>query len=47
MNENKDKITIRRLVSNVFYVLKYAFGHDKTMALTYIIGGCNDGERTK
>ncbi|MCH5194143.1 MAG: ABC transporter ATP-binding protein [Oscillospiraceae bacterium] len=40
MNENKDKITIRRLVSNVFYVLKYAFGHDRTMALTYIIGGC-------
>lgn len=40
MNENQDKITIRRLISNVFYVLKYAFGHDRTMALTYIAGGC-------
>ena len=31
---------MRRLISNVLYVLKYAFGHDKVMALTYIAGNC-------
>ena len=40
MSENQDKITIKRLISNVFYVLKYAFGHDRTMALSYITGRC-------
>ena len=36
----KDKISIKRLISNVFYVLKYAFRHDKKMALSYIISRC-------
>lgn len=40
MSENQDKITIKRLISNVLYVLKYAFGHDRTMALSYIAGRC-------
>lgn len=40
-NENKkDKIKMSRLISNVFYVLKYAFRHDKKMALSYIISRC-------
>ncbi len=40
-NENKkDKIKMSRLISNVFYVLKYAFWHDKKMALSYIISRC-------
>ncbi len=36
----KDKIKMKRLISNVFYVLKYAFRHDKKMALSYIISRC-------
>ena len=40
MSKKQDKITIKRLISNVFYVLKYAFGHDKPMALSYIAGRC-------
>ena len=40
-NENKkDKIKMSRLISNVFYVLKYAFRHDKKMALSYIVSRC-------
>ena len=35
-----EKISIKRLIANVFYVLKYAFAHDKVMALSYIAGGC-------
>lgn len=40
MSKKQDEITMRRLISNVFYVLKYAFGHDRTMALSYIAGSC-------
>ncbi len=36
----KDKIKMNRLISNVFYVLKYSFQHDKKMALSYIISRC-------
>ncbi len=36
----KDKIKMKRLISNVFYVLKYAFRHNKMMALSYIISRC-------
>lgn len=36
----KDKIKMKRLISNVLYVLKYAFRHDKKMALSYIVGRC-------
>ncbi len=36
----KDKIKMGRLISNVFYVLKYAFRHDKKMAMSYIISRC-------
>ncbi len=35
--ENKDKISMKRLISNVFYILKFAFRHDKVMFLSYII----------
>lgn len=40
MSKNQDKITIGRLISNVFYVLKYAFAHDRQMALSYIASRC-------
>lgn len=40
-NENKkDKISMKRLISNVFYVLKFSFRHDKKMALSYIFSRC-------
>ncbi|MBQ8175696.1 MAG: ABC transporter ATP-binding protein [Oscillospiraceae bacterium] len=40
-NENKkDNISMKRLISNVFYVLKYAFRHDKKMSLSYIVSRC-------
>lgn len=38
MSENQ--IGIKRLTSNVFYVLKYAFRHDSLMAVSYIGGRC-------
>ena len=31
---------MKRLISNVLYVLKYAFRHDKKMTLSYIAGRC-------
>ena len=40
MKENKEKIGMKRLISNVFYILKYALSHDKKMSLSYIIGRC-------
>jgi len=33
----KDKISMKRLISNVIYVLKYALRHDKKLALSYIL----------
>ncbi len=36
----KDNISMKRLISNVFYVLKYAFRHDRKMSLSYIISRC-------
>ena len=36
----ENKIGIGRLISNVLYVLKYAFRHDKTMSASYIAGQC-------
>ncbi len=36
----KDNISMKRLISNVFYVLKYAFKHDKKMSLSYIVSRC-------
>ena len=40
-NENKkDKISMKRLISNVFYVLKYAFRHDCKLPLSYIVSHC-------
>lgn len=38
--EKKDKISMRRLVSNVFYVVKYALRHDKKLPLSYIVSQC-------
>ena len=38
--ENKDKISMKRLVSNVFYVVKYALCHDKKLPLSYIVSQC-------
>ncbi|MBQ7781380.1 MAG: ABC transporter ATP-binding protein [Lachnospiraceae bacterium] len=40
MKEKKEKIGMKRLISNVFYILKYALSHDRKMAVTYIIGRC-------
>ncbi|MBQ8781901.1 MAG: ABC transporter ATP-binding protein [Oscillospiraceae bacterium] len=36
----KDKIKMKRLVSNVFYVVKYALRHDKKLPLSYILSQC-------
>lgn len=35
--EKKDKIGMKRLISNVFYIMKYTFRHDKVMAIAYIL----------
>lgn len=40
ISKKKDKITIKRLISNVIYVLKYAFRHDSFMAISYIVSRC-------
>ena len=40
MSNKKDKISMGRLISNVFYVLKYAFRHDSRLPLSYIISRC-------
>ncbi|MBQ8826511.1 MAG: ABC transporter ATP-binding protein [Oscillospiraceae bacterium] len=34
--EKKDKISLKRLISNTFYVLKYAFKHDRKLPLSYM-----------
>lgn len=36
----KDKIKMKRLISNVFYILKYAFRHDSRLPLSYIVSRC-------
>ena len=38
--ENKDKIKMSRLISNVFYILKYAMKHDSFMVMSYIVCRC-------
>ena len=38
--KKKDKIKMKRLISNVLYVVKYAFRHDKKLPLSYIISRC-------
>lgn len=38
--KNETKIGAGRLISNVIYVLKYAFRHDSGMALSYIVSQC-------
>lgn len=38
--KNENKIGARRLISNVIYVLQYAFRHDGTMACSYIVSQC-------
>ena len=35
--DKKDKISMKRLISNVIYVLKYALRHNKKMSLSYMI----------
>lgn len=41
MSERKaEKIGMKRLVSNVGYILKYAFRHDSEMAISYILSRC-------
>lgn len=40
MKEKKEKIGMKRLISNVLYILKYALSHDGKMAAFYIIGRC-------
>lgn len=37
-HENKEKISIFRLIKNVFYVMRYAMKEDKKMVMSYIIG---------
>lgn len=36
----KDKISTKRLISNMFYILKYSFRHDTKMAGAYIVNRC-------
>ncbi len=38
--ENKDKIKMSRLISNVFYILKYAMKHNSFMVISYIVCQC-------
>jgi len=38
--KKKDKIKMKRLISNVLYVVKYAFRHDKKLPLSYIVSRC-------
>lgn len=38
--KKEEKIGMKRLISNVFYVMKYALRHDRQMALSYILGRC-------
>ncbi|MGN1339952.1 MAG: ABC transporter ATP-binding protein [Oscillospiraceae bacterium] len=38
--KKKDKIKMSRLISNVLYVIKYAFRHDSRLPLSYIISRC-------
>ncbi|MCH5261746.1 MAG: ABC transporter ATP-binding protein [Lachnospiraceae bacterium] len=41
MSERKtEKIGVKRLVSNVGYILKYALRHDSEMAISYILSRC-------
>ncbi|MDE5803133.1 MAG: ABC transporter ATP-binding protein/permease [Lachnospiraceae bacterium] len=40
MNKKQDKITLKRLISNVIFILKYAFSHDSLMAVSYIVSRC-------
>lgn len=37
-DENKEKISIGRLISNVFYVLGYAVREDRKMVIVYLLG---------
>ena len=39
-DKKKDKITMKRLISNVLYVIKYAFRHDSRLPLSYITSRC-------
>ncbi len=36
----KEKISLKRLISNTFYVLKYAVSHDAKMVIAYIVSQC-------
>lgn len=38
--KKKDNIKMKRLISNVLYVIKYAFRHDSRLPLSYIISRC-------
>ncbi len=40
MRNEKEKVGIGRLISNTFYVLKYAFYHDSRMVFSYIVSRC-------
>lgn len=38
--DKKDKIGLKRLISNVFFIIKYACRHDGKMTAAYIAGEC-------
>ncbi len=38
--KDKEKISLKRLISNTFYVLKYAVSHDAKMVIAYIVSQC-------
>ena len=40
MSKSKDKISMKRLISNIGYVMKYACKYDGKMAAAYIAGMC-------
>ncbi|MGN0651344.1 MAG: ABC transporter ATP-binding protein [Oscillospiraceae bacterium] len=42
MSKSKDKISMKRLISNVGYVMKYACKYDGKMAAAYIVSLCAD-----
>ncbi len=42
--QKKEKLGMKRLISNVAYIMKYAYRHDKVMSAAYVISLCvNDG----
>lgn len=40
MNKKEEKLGFKRLISNLMFTFKYAFGHDKKMSFSYVFSMC-------